>query len=360
MRIPSELVALDDQVHAWLPQFPGTWGMANCVVVTSGTETLLVDTPYTAPLTRALAAAARRVAAPGARVSTVVNTHANGDHSYGNGLFPDAEIISTDANLAHLCAEPTPGQLQAMLDACRTEVAFERYLLAHFGRYDYTGLEVAPPTRTFSGRLDLLVGSTPVELYEVGPAHTVGDLIVHLPHSGVVCAGDVLFIDDVPVHWAGPLSGVVEACRRILELDPRVVVPGHGPLVGQAEVRAYMAYMEELSGRLHELHGAGVDVEEASRVLLREHRRPGLGLGERLAVLTAVEYRHLERVEEPLSLVEVLASAVRLAPDCVPEAVASRRELTAGLAELGGPASPPGPRSVPGDEAAVLPGDLAY
>ncbi|GAA0616592.1 MBL fold metallo-hydrolase [Streptomyces crystallinus] len=342
MRIPSELVPLNGQVHAWLPHFPGTWGMANCVVVTSGAEILLVDTPYTAPLTRALTTAAQRVAAPGARVSTVVNTHANGDHSYGNGLFPDAEIVSTDANLAHLCAEPTPGQLQAMLDGCRDEVAFERYLLAHFGRYDYTGLEVAAPTLTFSGRLDLLVGPTPVELYEVGPAHTAGDLIVHLPESGVVCAGDVLFIGDVPVHWAGPLSGVVEACRRILELDPRVVVPGHGPLVGQAEVRAYMAYMEELSGRLHELHGAGVDVEEASRVLLREHRRPGLGLWERLAVLAAVEYRHLDGVEEPINLVEVLASAVRLAPDCVPEAVAGRPELVAGLAELGvvdGPAA---------------------
>ncbi|MFD9487391.1 MBL fold metallo-hydrolase [Streptomyces sp. NPDC059991] len=364
MRIPTELVRLDDQVHAWLPQFPGTWGMANCVVVNSGTETLLVDTPYTADLTRALAAAARRVSAPGARVSTVVNTHANGDHSYGNGLFPDAEIISTDANLAHLCAEPTPGQLQTMLDGCRDEVAFERYLLAHFGRYDYGGLEVAPPTRTFSGRLDLLVGSTPVELYEVGPAHTVGDLVVHLPQSGVVCAGDVLFVGDVPVHWAGPLSGVVDACRRILDLDPRVVVPGHGPLVGQAEVRAYMAYMEELRGRLHELFGAGVDVEEASRVLLREHRRAGLGLWERLAVLAAVEYRHLGGVEEPLSLVEVLASAVRLAPDCVPAVVASRGELTAGLAQLGVAAVPPGPRdggvAVAGDGAGVVPGDLAY
>ncbi|MFF1479006.1 MBL fold metallo-hydrolase [Streptomyces sp. NPDC058301] len=360
MRIPSELVRLDGQVHAWLPQFPGTWGMANCVVVTSGatepsesthspgsphspgSEILLVDTPYTAPLTRALAAAARRVAGPGARVSTVVNTHANGDHSYGNGLFPDAEIISTDANLAHLCAEPTPGQLQAMLDGCRDEVAFERYLLAHFGRYDYGGLEVAPPTRTFSGRLDLLVGSTPVELYEVGPAHTAGDLVVHLPASGVVCAGDVLFVGDVPVHWAGPLSGVIGACRQILDLDPQVVVPGHGPLVGPAEVRAYMAYMEELRGRLHALHGAGVDVEEASRVLLREHRRPGLGLWERLGVLAAVEYRHLGGAEEPISLVEVLASAVRLAPDCVPAAVASRRELTAELAGLAGLAEPAG------------------
>ncbi|MFG3280754.1 MBL fold metallo-hydrolase [Streptomyces sp. NPDC048111] len=351
MRIPSELVPLDDHVHAWLPHFPATWGMANCVVVAGGSETLVVDTPYTAPLTRALIDAARRVSGPGARVSTVVNTHANGDHSYGNALFPDAEIISTDANLAHLCAEPTPAQLQGLLDGCRADVEFERYLLNHFGRYDYAGLQLTPPTRTFSGLLDLVVGSTPVELHEVGPAHTVGDLIVHLPHSQVVCAGDVLFIGDVPVHWAGPLSGVVDACQKILDLDPRVVVPGHGPLVGQAEVRTYMDYMEELRDRLHTLHGAGTDVEEASRVLLREHRRPGLGLWERLAVLATAEYRHLNDAEEPLSLVEVLARAVRLAPDCVPASVASRQELTAGLAALGSAAATPGrqPGQRPGE-----------
>lgn len=331
MLIPSELLRLDERVHAWLPHSPGTWGMANCVVVGSESDALLVDTPYTAGLTHALLAAARQVLAPGARFSTVVNTHANGDHSYGNGLFPDAEIISTEANLAHLCAEPTPSQLQAVLDGCRAEVPFERYLLAHFGRYDYTGIDVVPPTRTFSGRLDLLVGSTPVELYEVGPAHTAGDLVVHLPESGVVCAGDVLFAGDVPVHWAGPLGGVIAACARILALGPRVVVPGHGPLMGQDEVRAYMAYLEEVRGRVHELHRAGTGVEEASRVVLRELRRPGLGLWERLAVLTAVEYRHLDGCDEPLNLVNVLDAAVRLAPDCVPEAVAGRPELVAGL-----------------------------
>ncbi|WP_188275817.1 MBL fold metallo-hydrolase [Streptomyces sp. CBMA152] len=331
MRIPSELTSIDSQVHAWLPHFPGTWGMANCVVVGSGDEALLVDTPYTGHLTKTLIAAAERVLPPGARISTVVNTHANGDHSYGNALFPDAEIISTDANLTHLCAEPAPEQLQAMLDGCGDQVPFERYLLTHFGRYDYAGLELTPPTRTFSGRLDLLVGSTPVELYEVGPAHTAGDLIVHLPDSGVVCAGDVLFIGDVPVHWAGPLSGVTDACQKILDLDPRVVVPGHGPLVGQAEVRTYMGYVEELRGRIHALHEAGTDVDEASRVLLRDHRRPELGLWERLAVLTAVEYRHLDDVSDPLSLVQILGSAVRLAPDCVPASVASRGDLTAEL-----------------------------
>ncbi|MFF5523119.1 MBL fold metallo-hydrolase [Streptomyces coeruleorubidus] len=330
MQIPSELTQIGSQTYAWLPDCPGTWGMANCVLVASDSdEALLVDTPYTSALTRALTAAAHRVLPASATISTVVNTHANGDHSYGNGLFPDAEIISTEASLGHLCAEPGPEQLHAMLDQCRPDDPFGRYLLAHFGRYDYRGLKQTPPTRTFNHRLELRTGSTDVQLIEVGPAHTIGDLIVHLPDSGIVCAGDVVFIGDVPVHWAGPLEGVVQACRQILDLNPRLVVPGHGPLVGADEVRAHMNYVAEMRDRIHDLHGAGLPMEDAASVLLRERRGADLGLSERLAVLTATEYRHLDQASEPLNLVATLSTAVRLAPDCIPAQVPDRAALMA-------------------------------
>jgi glyoxylase-like metal-dependent hydrolase (beta-lactamase superfamily II) len=34
-----------------------------------------------------------------------------------------------------------------------------------------------------------------VELIEVGPAHTAGDVLVHVPDARVMFAGDILFID---------------------------------------------------------------------------------------------------------------------------------------------------------------------
>nr|WP_086021302.1 MULTISPECIES: MBL fold metallo-hydrolase [Streptomyces] len=301
--------------------------MANCVLVASDEGALLVDTPYTAELTRTLTAAAHRVLPPSAAISTVVNTHANGDHSYGNSLFPDAEIVSTAANLEHLCAEPAPEQMQTLLDRCQADDPFQRYLLAHFGRYDYRGLRLTPPTRTFSERLTLQVGSTSVELIEVGPAHTVGDLIVHIPDSGVVCAGDVVFVGDVPVHWAGPLGGVLDACQQILDLAPQVVVPGHGPLIGPAEVRSYMEFVGEVRDRIHSLHARGLPVQETAQVLLREHRRADLGLTERLAVLAITEYRHLDQATAPFPLVDMLSTAVRLAPGCVPTSIPERHTL---------------------------------
>lgn len=326
MSIPTRLTQIDTHVYAWLPDFPGTWGMANCTLIGAGSASLLVDTPYTAHLTRLLKSAAHQALPSSAEISTVVNTHANGDHSYGNGQFPGAEIISTEANMQHLCSEPTPHQLETLLNQCQQDDNFGRYLLAHFGHFDYRGLQVTPPTRTFKGRLQVPVGDLTVELIEVGPAHTLGDLIVHIPNSGIVCAGDVLFIGDVPVHWAGPLDGVITAAQQILDLDPDVIVPGHGPLVGQREVRAYMTYIAELRDRIHALYTSGLDVDEASRILLRE-RRPDLGLWERLAILAATEYRHLTGSSEPPQLLHVLNSAIQLAPECVPETAQPRYGL---------------------------------
>ncbi|MFD9467455.1 hypothetical protein [Streptomyces sp. NPDC060027] len=75
----------------------------------------------------------------------------------------------------------------------------------------------------------------------------------------------MLFIGDVPVHWAGPLNGVIYACQHILDLDPHIVVPGHGPLVGPAEVRTYMNFVGDIRTSIHALHARGLDTEEASR-----------------------------------------------------------------------------------------------
>ncbi|HEY5833986.1 MBL fold metallo-hydrolase [Streptomyces sp.] len=80
-QLPRRLRALTPHVHAWLPDGHATWGMANCVLLAGEGAALLVDTPYTADMTRRLQALAAEVIGPGARIGTVVNTHGNGDHS---------------------------------------------------------------------------------------------------------------------------------------------------------------------------------------------------------------------------------------------------------------------------------------
>ena len=81
--------------YAWL-QPDGSWGWSNAGLVVGDGVSLLVDTLFDLHLTRemldAMAAATRT-----SPIGTVVNTHANGDHCYGNQLVAEAEIIATRA-----------------------------------------------------------------------------------------------------------------------------------------------------------------------------------------------------------------------------------------------------------------------
>ena len=76
-------------LYAWL-QPDGSWGYSNAGLVTDGDESLLVDTLFDLPLTREMLAAMADATPAATKIDTLVNTHANGDHCYGNQLVGDA------------------------------------------------------------------------------------------------------------------------------------------------------------------------------------------------------------------------------------------------------------------------------
>ena len=84
-------------IYSYL-QPDGSWGWSNSGLIVDGDESLLVDTLFDAPLTRDMLAAMQDATGISAdRIGTVVNTHANGDHTHGNGLCTRAEIIASEA-----------------------------------------------------------------------------------------------------------------------------------------------------------------------------------------------------------------------------------------------------------------------
>lgn len=123
-------------------------------------------------------------------------------------------------------------------------------LASALAEWDFTGIELTPPTMVFDDRLDLDLDGIQVELRYVGPAHTVGDVIVHLPAERVVFTGDVLFRLCTPIGWEGTYAQWTAALDHIVALQPEVVVPGHGPLCGvegPREMRDYLAYVRSES-----------------------------------------------------------------------------------------------------------------
>jgi cyclase len=301
---------LESETFAYLSP-PGTWGWSNCGLVVSGSAALLVDTQFDLPMTRDLIAA---VAAdlPDVEVETVVTTHANGDHCWGNQLFADAEIIGSAA-LAHgMSHEVQPGQLAALSGPGSPDSPLGDYMRRHFGQFDFTGITVTPPTRTFSGRLDVPVGDRQVELIEVGPAHTDGDVIVHVPDAGVVFAGDILFIGGHPIMWTGPVHNWIAACDRIAATGAERIVPGHGPVTDRAGLARFRGYLEWVAGRAEKAYAAGLPYWEAGSPSTMPAAYAGWGNPERLVITMAAAYRALG--DEPHDLMEVLAHTANAEP----------------------------------------------
>jgi cyclase len=240
-----------------------------------------------------------------APIASLVNTHANGDHCYGNQLLDEMVDVIASSATAHEMTE-VPPSMMAALNAAPGEVGelFNRF----FGAFEFEGIDVRLPNRTFDGRLDLEVGGRRVELIEVGPAHTAGDTIVHVPDAATVYTGDILFIGGTPIVWAGPLSNWVAACDLMLGMDVDTVVPGHGPITdkrGVAEVRDYLAFVDEQATARQ---AQGIDAFDAARDIARmiganpEFREWG-EFG-RITVNVDTVYRHLDGSYQTPNVIE--------------------------------------------------------
>ena len=254
---------LADGVWAYL-QPDGGWGWSNAGLITGDGSSLLVDTLFDLRLTGEMLELMRGKTPAAEHIDTVVNTHANGDHCYGNSLLVGARIIATARCAAEMLELP-PSTMAAMLRSADALGPAGRFAQRIFSPFSFEDIPLAVPTRTFEHRLDLQVGGLAVSLLEVGPAHTAGDAVVHLPGAGIVFTGDILFHGGHPIVWAGPVSNWIAACDKVLALHPTVVVPGHGPLATPAALVELKEYFEFLTGEARTRFEAGMSPLEAAR-----------------------------------------------------------------------------------------------
>jgi len=300
------LAEVADGCHAYL-QPDGGWGWSNAGLVLGDGVSLLVDTLFDLRLTSLMLDAMEPVI-ESAPVGSLVNTHANGDHCYGNSEVIDRcaspEIIASSAAAAEMSEVP-PSTLAA-LNQAPGEIG--DLFRSFFGEFSFDGIELALPTRTFDERLDLDVGGRSVELIEVGPAHTAGDVIVHVPDAATVFTGDILFVGGQPIVWAGPLSNWIAACDLMLSMNVETVVPGHGPITDRSGIVAVRDYLSLVEHEASERFAAGIDAFDAARdisqLLGSDERFGSLGEAGRIAVNVDAVYRTLDPTHESPNVIE--------------------------------------------------------
>jgi cyclase len=187
-------------------------------------------------------------------VARVLNTHANGDHCWGNQLFPQAELIGH-----RLCAEHFTRENPAVMQSLRGAANSSDPAMAHLGKalsdWDFSGIELTPPTTLIDERLDLELGPVRVQMLYVGPAHTSADVIAFLPDQRILFTGDVLFQQCTPIGWDGTYDKWISALDAIIALRPEIVVPGHGPLCGidgPRDMKNYLRYVRSEARRFYD------------------------------------------------------------------------------------------------------------
>jgi cyclase len=304
------LQEVGEGLYAYL-QPDGGWGWSNAGLVVDGESTLLVDTLYDLALTEQMLRAMRRAVPAVSGIDTLVNTHANGDHCYGNQLVGGARIVASERTAAEMTELP-PAAMAALVEQAPAMGELGAFFLDCFGAFDFAGIQLALPEETFVGELTLQVGDRELQLIEVGPAHTRGDTLVHVPAERVLFSGDILFSEAHPIAWAGPVSNWIAACDRILAMDVDVIVPGHGPLAGLDAVRELKAYFEYLYSEARARHAQGMTPLQAARSISLQ-RWADWGEPERLVVNIDNIFRELSGDQEPLNPLAAFEQMAELA-----------------------------------------------
>ncbi|MEW1639977.1 MBL fold metallo-hydrolase [Streptomyces sp. NPDC093801] len=232
--------------HVWAYLQPdGGWCLNNAGLIGAGERPVLVDTAATEARTRALKEAVARTVPHAPRF--VVNTHAHGDHTFGNRFFADRALV-----VAH--------------EAARAEMALAGlHLTGLWPDVPWGEVRVELPGLTFRDRLTLDAGDFPVELVHPGTAHTSGDTVVWLPRQRVLFTGDVVMSGATPFCLTGSVSGTLAVVEGLRALGPRTVVPGHGPVGGPELLDETAGYLRRVQRLAAEGLAAGLTPLETAR-----------------------------------------------------------------------------------------------
>jgi cyclase len=288
----------------------GSWGWSNAGLVVDGDQSLLVDTLFDLPLTAAMLSTMRDAVPAARNIGKLINTHANGDHTFGNQLVTGAEIIACRA-CAEEFAEAPPAVLTAFEANWKNLGEGGAFFHEVMGsRFDWSGVVATPPTTLFERTMTITVGDKRLELTHLGPAHTRGDILVHVPADRIIYTGDLLFVGGHPVIWAGPIENWIKALDHVLSLDVDVIVPGHGPIAGKPEVRELKAYLEYIAAQARRHFDNGVPAEEAARKISLDRFASWLD-PERMIINVASLYREFSGSQAPLDRITLFAGMKR-------------------------------------------------
>ena len=128
------------------------------------------------------------------------------------------------------------------------------------------GTEAVGPNLTFEDEYIVEMGGMRIEVLNLGPAHSEGDISVWLPEQKLVIAGDMAFHERLPPIFAETCTSCwLDSWNNAFEtLGAVYVIPGHGHPTNMAQVRRYTHdYLVYLRAKIGEHIDNGGDLTDA-------------------------------------------------------------------------------------------------
>lgn len=228
----------------------------NTTVIVGSRAVLVVDSGYLPSTARADIARIRGWTERPVRY--LLNTHWHNDHVSGNQAYrqawPGVEIVAHEETRRMIegriasylrrfaaAASPFDRQREAWRRTARDGVdgdgkavspeqrraAADALRRAEAAAMEFSEATVVPPSLTFEHQLRIDLGDRIVELRHAGRGNTGGDVVAWLPAERILVAGD-LVAHPVPYAFGGYPAEWAATLRRLAELGPELIVPGHG------------------------------------------------------------------------------------------------------------------------------------
>jgi cyclase len=217
----SGLTQVGEGVYAWL--LPAVTGTANAGVVIDDDGITVVDTLMVRSQWEPFAAAVEAFELP---VKRTILTHAHIEQSGGTRAFRQTAVYGS-RQTSRLLDRPMN------VDAYKAfwpDLADELDDLAEVGTRPVT--HVVSGAAQLTGRIEVL----PAE------GHTEGDLLVLVADADVCFAGGLCSFGIAPLAFQGNPSLWADVLDAVADVAD-VIVPGHGPVGGEREVRDLQAYL---------------------------------------------------------------------------------------------------------------------
>ena len=261
---PLRLEEVAEGVHVYAGPheeagLPNLGAVGNAGVVIGRDSVAVIDTGGSPEFGRRLRAGI--AALTDLPVAWVITTHAHPDHFFGHTAFDeDGASFAGHRRLARALATRGPFYFDA----------FERLVGAAF-----EGARIVAPTMEVSDEARIDLGDRVLVLNAWRTAHTDNDLTVLDLRTGTLFAGDLVFVDRLPVV-DGSLKGWLDVLSELRRVPAARVVPGHGPasVAWPQALDAQERYLRALLRDVRREVAAGGRIESAiGRVAAEERGR---------------------------------------------------------------------------------------